>query len=59
MEEKLVLCLGLDLKDSDLRPFLIWPLIDMEQVAEGAFSNRAALCSGRRELAVNITWMSQ
>lgn len=59
MEELLVSCLGLDLKDLNLHPFLIWPLIDMEQVAEAAFSNRRALCSGRRELAVNIKWMSQ
>lgn len=37
MEEKLVSCLELELKDWNLHPFLIWPLIDTERVAGGAF----------------------
>ena len=40
----------------DLQLFLIWSLIDMEQVAEGAFSKELALCSRRKELAVNTEW---
>lgn len=36
MREKLALSLELDLKDLNLCSFLIQPLIDTEQVAEGA-----------------------
>ena len=56
MEGKLVLCLGLDLEKThlDLQLFLIWSSIDMEQVAEGAFSKDLVLCSRRKELAVNV-----
>ena len=56
MEGKLVLCLRLDLEKThlDLQLFLIWSLIDMEQVAEGAFSKDLVLCSRRKELAVNV-----
>lgn len=53
-EVSLVLGIGSQKTDLDLQLFLIWSLIDMEQVAEGAFSKELALCSRRKELAVNI-----